>query len=102
MTLKIYNSLSKTIEEFFPGDEKKENINDYSPITIYSCGPTVHNYAHIGNFRTFVFNDFLRRYLKFKNFKVNHAMNITDVDDKTIKGSLKNILKNILNFFLMI
>jgi cysteinyl-tRNA synthetase len=53
-------------------------------VTIYSCGPTVYSFAHIGNFRTFIFNDLLRRYLKFRGYSVNHAMNITDVDDKTI------------------
>ena len=56
---------------------------------IYSCGPTVYNFAHIGNFRSYVFADLLRRYLQYKGFKVNQIMNITDVDDKTIKGSQK-------------
>ena len=75
------------MEELIPGGIKKKNIEDYPPVTIYSCGPTVYGYAHIGNFRTFIFNDFLRRYIKFRGLKVDHAMNITDVDDKTIKGS---------------
>ncbi len=87
MTLKIYNTLTRTVDELVPGGEKKEHIGDYPPVSIYSCGPTVYSYAHIGNFRTFMFNDFLRRYLKFRGFRVNHAMNITDVDDKTIAGS---------------
>jgi len=87
VALKIYNTLSGIIEELIPGGEKKYNIKDYPPVTIYSCGPTVYSYAHIGNFRTFLFNDFLRRYLKFRGFQVNHAMNITDVDDKTIQGA---------------
>ena len=89
MALKIYNTLTRTVDELVPGGTKKENIRDYPPVTIYSCGPTVYSYAHIGNFRTFMFNDFLRRYLRFRGFRVDHAMNITDVDDKTIAGSLR-------------
>jgi len=92
VTLKIYNTLTRTVDELVPGGVKKEHIGDYPPVTIYSCGPTVYSYAHIGNFRTFMFNDFLRRYLKFRGFRVNHAMNITDVDDKTIAGSLREKL----------
>ena len=53
---------------------------------MYTCGPTVWNYAHMGNFRTFVFEDVLRRYLKFKGYRVTQVMNITDVEDKIIKG----------------
>jgi len=87
VSLKIYNTLTRRIDELTPGGEKKNRPEDYPPVTIYSCGPTVYSYAHIGNFRTFIFNDFLRRYLKFRGFRVNHAMNITDVDDKTIKGA---------------
>jgi cysteinyl-tRNA synthetase len=87
VSLKIYNTLSGTVEEFVPGGERKEHVADYPPVTMYSCGPTVYSYAHIGNFRTFLFNDFFRRYLKFRGFSVNHAMNITDVDDKTINGA---------------
>ncbi len=89
MALKIFNTLTRRLETFTPGGIPKDKIEDYPPVTIYSCGPTVYSFAHIGNFRTFVFNDFLRRYLKFRGFKVNHAMNITDVDDKTIAGALK-------------
>ncbi len=89
MTLKIYNTLTRNLEEFAPGGVIKENIKDYPPATIYSCGPTVYGFAHIGNFRAFVFNDLLRRYLKFRGFTVNHAMNITDVDDKTINKSIE-------------
>jgi cysteinyl-tRNA synthetase len=87
--LKIYNTLVRQTEEFIPGGVKKDSIGGYPPVTIYSCGPTVYNYAHIGNFRTYTFNDLLRRYLKFRGYRVNHAMNITDVDDKTIAGSMK-------------
>ncbi|MCX7679214.1 MAG: class I tRNA ligase family protein [Spirochaetes bacterium] len=87
MGLRLFNTYSGKSEDFIPSGIKKDKISDYPPVTIYSCGPTVYSYAHIGNFRTFVFNDLLRRYLKFRGYKVNHAMNITDVDDKTIAGS---------------
>ncbi|OHD64382.1 MAG: cysteine--tRNA ligase [Spirochaetes bacterium RBG_13_51_14] len=87
MPLKIYNTLTGSVDELVPGGTRKEQVSDYPSVTIYSCGPTVYSFAHIGNFRTFVFNDFLRRHLKFRGFKVNHAMNITDVDDKTIAGA---------------
>ena len=87
MSLRIYNTLNRKIEELIPEGVKKDNIEDYPAVTIYACGPTVYSYAHIGNFRTFIFNDLIRRYLKFRGFKVDHAMNITDVDDKTIKGA---------------
>ncbi len=105
MTLKIQNTLSGIMEELIPGGEKKDKIEDYPPVTIYSCGPTVYSYAHIGNFRTFIFNDLLRRYLKFRGYKVDHAMNITDVDDKTITGaneegvSLKEYTEKYTNIF---
>ena len=78
MTLKLYNSLGRKVEAFEP-------IND-GEVRMYTCGPTVWNYAHIGNFRTFVFEDVLRRYLKFKGYKVFHVMNITDVEDKINKA----------------
>ncbi len=87
MTLKIYNTMTRTLEEFIPGGVKRDKIEDYAPVSIYSCGPTVYSYAHIGNFRTFVFNDFFRRYLEFRGYKLNQSMNITDVDDKTIAGA---------------
>lgn len=77
--LKVYNTLTKKIEEFKPIKDKT--------VGIYSCGPTVYNYVHIGNLRAFLFYDLLRRYLKYKGFKVKQVMNITDVDDKTIKGA---------------
>jgi cysteinyl-tRNA synthetase len=79
MTLRIYNTLTKKVEDFAPLDNQN--------IRFYSCGPTVYGYAHIGNFRTFIFNDLLRRYLKYKGYKVHHVMNITDIDDKTIRNS---------------
>jgi cysteinyl-tRNA synthetase len=87
--LKIYNTMTRSIEELIPGGVRKKSIGEYPPVTIYSCGPTVYNHAHIGNFRTYTFNDLLRRYLQFRGYKVDHAMNITDVDDKTIAGAVK-------------
>lgn len=77
--LKISNTLSGKLEEFHPLNENQ--------VRMYTCGPTVYDYAHIGNFRTFVFQDVLKRYLKFKGYQVCHVMNITDVDDKTIRNS---------------
>jgi cysteinyl-tRNA synthetase len=60
----------------------------HSPrVTLYTCGPTVWNYAHIGNFRTFLFEDLLRRFLAFAGYEVFHIMNLTDVDDRTIKAA---------------
>jgi cysteinyl-tRNA synthetase len=87
MPPRIHNTLTGLVEELIPGGARKESIADYPPVTIYSCGPTVYSYSHIGNFRTFVFNDFLRRYLKFRGYRINHAMNITDVEDKIIAGA---------------
>ncbi len=81
MAFVVYNTLTRKKEEFIP-------INQET-VKIYSCGPTVYNFAHIGNHRSYVFADLLRRYLKFKGFRVFHVMNITDVDDKTIRDSQK-------------
>jgi len=81
MALRFHNSLTRKTEGFVP-------LHD-SEVRFYSCGPTVYNYAHIGNFRAYVFSDLLRRYLEFKGFKVTEAMNLTDVDDKTIRDSKK-------------
>lgn len=77
--LKLHNTLSNTDEEFHPLEE--------GVVRFYTCGPTVYDYAHIGNFRTFVFQDLLRKYLKYSNYRVIHVMNITDVDDKTIHNA---------------
>jgi len=76
--LRLYNSLGRKVQTFEP--IKKGEVR------MYTCGPTVWNYAGIHNYRTFVFEDTLRRYLKFKGFKVTQVMNITDVEDKIIKG----------------
>ena len=84
MSLKFYNTLTRRKDEFTP--IKKNEVS------IYSCGPTVYGHPHIGNLRAFVFYDLLRRYLKYKGFGIKHVMNITDVDDKTIKNSAKERL----------
>lgn len=81
MTLKLYNTLTREIEDFEPIETGKVNL--------YTCGPTVHDYVHIGNFRAFLFYDLLRRVLQFSGYKVKQIMNITDVDDKTIKKAQK-------------
>ena len=78
MALHLYNTLSRNVEPFEPLDPN-------GPVGMYCCGPTVHDYAHIGNFRTFVFADLVRRYLEFRGYMVNHVMNITDVEDKIIR-----------------
>jgi cysteinyl-tRNA synthetase len=79
MTLALYNTLSRAVEPFTPLSPPR--------VSLYTCGPTVYNYAHIGNFRTFLFEDLLRRWLEASGFDVFHVMNLTDVDDKTIKGA---------------
>jgi cysteinyl-tRNA synthetase len=79
MALQFFNTLTRRKEEFVPLDPKKKNVG------MYTCGPTVYNYAHIGNLRAFTFEDLLRRYLEYKNFLVTHVMNITDVEDKIIR-----------------
>ncbi len=77
--MQVYNTMSRQLEEVVPleGDH----------IRLYTCGPTVYNAAHIGNFRTYVFEDLLRRYMKYCGFRVTQVMNLTDVDDKTIRGA---------------
>jgi len=77
--LTFFNTLSGEREEFRPLEPGR--------VKLYTCGPTVYNYAHIGNHRAYVFEDLLKRALVFSGFRVTHVMNITDVDDKTIKGA---------------
>ena len=77
--LKLYNTASHSKEVFKP-------IHD-GEVRFYGCGPTVYNYAHIGNMRAFVCYDLLNRYLRYKGYKVTFCMNLTDVDDKTIRDS---------------
>ena len=75
--MKFFNTLTRQKEEFLPLVPGK--------VGMYTCGPTVYNYAHIGNLRAFMFEDLLRRYLEYKGFEVTHVMNITDVEDKIIR-----------------
>src|SRR5438034_11191466 len=84
MGLRLFNTLTRSVGEFVPLDPAGKKIG------MYCCGPTVHDFAHIGNFRTFVFADLVRRYLEFKNFEVSHVMNVTDVEDKIIKRVREN------------
>ena len=77
--IRFFNTLSGSLEEFKPLKEGE--------VLLYTCGPTVYDYAHIGNYRAYIFEDLLKRFLLFYGFKVTHVMNITDVDDKTIKGA---------------
>jgi cysteinyl-tRNA synthetase len=78
LPIKFYNSLTREKEEFKPIKEGK--------VGMYTCGPTVYDYAHIGNFRAYAFEDLLRRYLKYKGYNVRQVMNITDVEDKIIRA----------------
>src|SRR6266545_2400256 len=82
MALRIYNTLSGKIEEFQPLEDKE--------VRMYACGPTVYDYGHIGNFRTFVAVDILRRFLRQSGQKLKHVMNITDVDDKIIRNAARD------------
>lgn len=81
MALRFYNTLTQKVEEFVPMDGKT--------VRMYTCGPTVYNYVHIGNLRTFTFQDLLRRWLKVRGYQLMHVMNITDVDDKIIRDAGK-------------
>jgi cysteinyl-tRNA synthetase len=78
MALKLFNTLTRSVQEFAPLDSNGKRVG------MYCCGPTVYDFAHIGNWRTFVFSDLVRRYLEFKGYDLQHVMNITDVDDKII------------------
>ena len=77
--LLLSNTLSGRVEAFQPLDPDR--------VKMYTCGPTVYDFVHIGNLRTFIFQDVLKRFLHYKGFDVFHVMNITDVDDKTIRDS---------------
>ena len=79
MEMNVYNSLTRRVEPLVPLAE--------NTVRLYTCGPTVYNFAHIGNFRAYTFEDILRRVIQFNGMKVRQVMNLTDVDDKTIKGA---------------
>jgi cysteinyl-tRNA synthetase len=82
MPLRLFNTMSSQIEEFRP-------LRD-NEVRMYACGPTVYDYGHIGNFRTFIAVDLLRRFLRQGGYKIHHVMNITDVDDKIIRNSARD------------
>ena len=81
MALRFYNTLTQQLERFEPlvGNT----------VRMYTCGPTVYNFVHIGNFRTFTFQDILRRWLRYRGYELSHVMNVTDVDDKIIANAAK-------------
>lgn len=93
MPLRFYNTLSREKEDFIPVDSQE--------VKMYTCGPTVYNYAHIGNHRAYIFADLLKRSLLYNGFMVKHVMNLTDVDDKTIRDSQKEnkTLKEFTEFY---
>jgi len=80
MPLRFYNTLTQQVEDFAPASD--------GAVRMYTCGPTVYDYAHIGNFRTFTFVDLLRKWLRASGFTLNHVMNVTDVDDKIIRNAV--------------
>src|SRR6516165_3148659 len=80
MALRFYNTLSQQVEDFTPARD--------NTVRMYTCGPTVYDFAHIGNFRSFTFVDLLRKCLRLNGFRLNHVMNITDVDDKIIRNAV--------------
>jgi len=82
MPLRFYNTLTQRLEEFAPADGKT--------VRMYTCGPTVYSYVHIGNFRTFAFQDILRRTLRAHGYQLDHVMNITDVEDKIIRNAMEH------------
>ncbi|MEK7471365.1 MAG: cysteine--tRNA ligase [Patescibacteria group bacterium] len=93
MPLKFYNTLNREKEIFTPIDPPN--------VDFYSCGPTVYNYAHIGNYRAYIFADILKRVLLYEGYKIKHIMNLTDIDDKTIRESQKEgkTLKEFTEFY---
>ncbi|MFH1201037.1 MAG: cysteine--tRNA ligase [bacterium] len=93
MSLKFYNTLNRKKEDFIPIDSKE--------VRMYSCGPTVYDYPHIGNYRAYIFADLLKRVLLYEGYKVKHIMNLTDIDDKTIRESQKEekALKEFTEFY---
>lgn len=82
MSLQLYNTLTRTVERFKPIKQDE--------VKVYYCGPTPYNYAHIGNLRAYLFEDFVIRTLRFLGYRVKTVMNITDIDDKTIRDSQKS------------
>lgn len=93
MSLHLYNTLTRTKERFKPLRQDE--------VKVYYCGPTPYNYAHIGNLRAYLFEDFVIRILRFLGYRVSTVMNITDIDDKTIRDSQKSgkTLKEFTEFY---
>ena len=77
--IRLFNTYSRQLEDFAPLDPPN--------VSMYTCGPTVYSQAHIGNFRAYIFEDLLQRHLEARGLKIDRVMNITDVDDKTIRGA---------------
>ena len=80
MSVRLFNTASRSIELFEPLDAEGRSVK------MYTCGPTVYNFAHIGNFRAYIFEDLLQRHLEIRGYDVQRVMNLPDVDDKTIAG----------------
>jgi cysteinyl-tRNA synthetase len=78
MPIRLFNTLTRRVEDFSPREP--------GLVRLYTCGPTVYNFAHIGNFRAYIFEDLLQRHLEYRGLRVDRVMNLTDVDDKTIRG----------------
>src|SRR3989338_8888021 len=91
--IQFYNTLTRRKENFIPINKNK--------VLFYSCGPTVYNYPHIGNYRAYIFADTLKRVLMYEGYKVKHIMNLRDIDDKTIRESKKEgkTLKEFTEFY---
>ena len=83
MALRLFNTYSRQLEDFTPLDPAGRAVK------LYTCGPTVYSFAHIGNFRAYIFEDLLQRHLEARGYAVDRVMNLTDVDDKTIRNSRK-------------
>ena len=79
--IRFYNTIERKKLDFNPLEKDR--------VSLYTCGPTVYDFAHIGNFRAYIFEDLLRRTLEFCDYEVLHVMNLTDIDDKTIKKANK-------------
>ena len=80
MSVRLFNTASRALETFEPLDPEGKAVK------MYTCGPTVYNFAHIGNFRAYIFEDLLQHHLESRGYQVERVMNLTDVDDKTIAG----------------
>lgn len=93
MSIRFWNTLTRSLQDFAPIEPGK--------VRLYTCGPTIYNFAHIGNFRAYVFEDLLRRYLEYRGFEVRHVMNLTDVEDKLIRMCRETgrPLKEITDFY---